>query len=302
VKGCASLCLMFDPRNIGALGGRLSQQVQHPVAAVGADAHKTEETTAFGAQADQPRAANHGNPMCQRRCPDNDGIGDPAEAPPRPLSRQTNCLRQDAVPLPPELSPLASRRMKDNGLLGVAEPVAECVRATAPIDVFRDAGAEPADTAEYFFRHEQVSRTRKAILFDVLLEVEGKHGLDGFRRGRLPRLADLRDDLPTDIVEPLESRNSFAEPVPICKTIGVDEGKDRAASRLDTGVACGTGTLLRRWNHDYASSDPLDRMDPSHGVVIGDNHLIAFLRQGLATEGLEAMLKMVEIVIVGYND
>ena len=138
----------------------MRKQAQHPVAAVGADAHKTDETTAFGAQADQARAANHSDPMCQRRCPDDDSIGDPAEAPPGPLPRQADRFRQDAVPLQLQLSPFASRRMKYNGSLGVAEPVAKRLRAPAPIDVFRDAGAEPADTAEYRIKLTTTGRRR----------------------------------------------------------------------------------------------------------------------------------------------
>jgi len=116
----------------------------------------------------------------------------------------------------------------------------------------RDIGAEPADTGENRLRHEKISRARKAVFLDVFLEMEREHDLDRFRQGRLLRLTNSRDHLPTDIIKPLERRHSVQQPIPIGHTIGVDEGKNSAARYLDSGVAgVPTGVMGVRDESDW---------------------------------------------------
>src|SRR5690242_2596570 len=75
------------------------KKVKHAVAAVASNAQETNQTAAPGAQADEARAANNDEPVCKRRCPDDDRIGDPTEPPPRPLPREADRFRQHTVPL-----------------------------------------------------------------------------------------------------------------------------------------------------------------------------------------------------------
>src|SRR5437899_917652 len=142
--------------------------------------------------------------MCQRGSRYDGSVADPAEPPSWLLPRQADCFRQDAVPLPLELSPFSSRRMQYNGPLCVAESEAQRVGTPTPVDVFRDASTEPADALEYRLWHKEISRAREAVLLDVFFEVESKHRLDGLRRGHFSWLANFGDDLPPDIIKPLD--------------------------------------------------------------------------------------------------
>ncbi len=143
--------------------------------------NSTRMRSQFTAHAER-RIAQYARRMRQRRSGQQQAAQKPAQLSASLLGREQVSFQSETLPFRDKLGPGPPRRMPDGGIRGETQAETAGRRAMRPLDIFRHAGAKPADFFKQGARAKQIAGAGESFLRHISFIVEGEDLLEGFDR------------------------------------------------------------------------------------------------------------------------